>query len=104
MTTNYRETSRRIADEMPEFKKGAALMEQRAVELEKEGLLPPSLSENPNKTPEDLISKVIQEYERGPLTQELVNKTWETLGDEWAKVVDRISHLHLKRTSKDLRA
>ena len=87
---NYRETSRRIEEEMPEYAKGAKLMEDFAESLEKQGLLPKKLAESKiphvgEEQSQDVIRKAIAEYRSQPHTPELVNTTWQTLWVEWGK-------------------
>ena len=51
----------------------------------------------------DIIQLAVQEYKNGPLTAELVNKTWQTLWAEWGKRIGQTFDVPLcNRTTEEL--
>lgn len=85
---NYKEVSRRIGNEAPEFKTGAKVVDDLVNSLQNQGLLPKKLPDaQPEKVSISLLNQAIGEYKNSSHTPELVTQIWQIL---WQAVGERI--------------
>jgi len=103
MAINHKEVSGGVsAEEAAKYATGIGLVNDFVNSLKRKGLLPEQFSESEvssvvspaSKTPTaveaqfaDLISPAITEYKKGPLSPELVTKTFQTIWQERGKLI-----------------
>jgi len=99
---NHKEVSQEGFPDAQKYPKGVGFVND-PVNLREKGLLPESFEVTEQTQDQELLQQAILEYQKGPLTTELVDTTWQRIWKIWGESINHAFQVpSCDRTSEEL--